>query len=140
MLQRFASAALVAVIALAVAAVVVFFAPDTSLKQLSPILYAWCFVPCVWGLWAMAAPRSWVPHLLPLWGAVLGLLAGLFAIIVLDLPRLVFGIAISRTVRSFGVLAAIVFYYVLWTFVAAVYRRLAPEPVSAPTRSSAKAA
>lgn len=140
MLQRFASAALVAVIALAIAAATAFVLPGISIQQLSPVLLAWCFAPCVWGLWAMAAPRSWVPHRLPPWGAILGLILGSFVILVLDMPRLVTGLSFSMGVRALIVVFVAAFYYILWSFVAAAYLRLSPQPASTPTQIAAKAA
>ncbi len=140
MLQRFASAALVAVIAIAVAALAIFLIPGITLQQASPALLAWCCAPCVWGIWVMAAPRSWVPRLLPQWGAILGLIAGVLGVFVLNMPRRVVAIDFSVATRLVMVLVLAAFYYVMWTFVAAAYRRLAPQPVSTPTQVGAKAA
>ncbi len=52
---------------------------------------AWCFVPVVWGLWAMLAPSQWVPNRLPAWGAILGVVAGIMAGPVLNLPLRILG-------------------------------------------------
>lgn len=140
MLQRFASAALVAVIAIAVAVFILLIVPTITLSQAAPILMFWCFAPCVWGLWAMAAPRSWVPDRLPIWGAVLGIIAVALAALVLNLPKLVLGKEFGLVARSIAVVVGACFYYVLWTLVAVAYRRLAPIPASTPARSTAKAA
>jgi len=137
MLQRFASATLVAGIAIAVAGLFVLAIPGFTLKQASPALMIWCAAPCVWGLWAMAAPQSWVPHRLPLWGALLGLIVGSLGALVLNLPKLVLGWEFPFGGRAFAVLAIAVFYYILWTFVGVAYRRLGhPAPAATPTRAA----
>lgn len=140
MLQRFASAALVAVVAVAVAVFVLLVVPEITLRQASPILALWCLAPCVWGLWAMVTPENWVPNRLPIWGAMLGIMAASLAVLVLNLPKLIFGKEFGLGLRSLAVPVAGCFYYLLWTIVAAAYRKLAPSPASAPVRSTAKAA
>ena len=90
MLRRFASGAIIATLAIASAALVVLLAPGITLREASPVLLFWCFAPCLWGLWAMATPQDWVPDRLPLWGAVLGLVGGVFALFILNLPQHIF--------------------------------------------------
>ncbi len=91
----------------------------------------WCFAPLVWGLWAMIAPASWLPQRLPLWGAILGLLAGLNAFVVLNLPLRVFGVTAPDILRGVGVVVIGVFYYFLWMLVRMAFRSLgAPTPVA----------
>ncbi len=139
MLQRFASAALVAVIAVAVAVFILLLVPGITLAQASPILMIWCAAPFVWGLWAMVPPASWVPNRLPVWGAVLGIVASALGTFVLDLPKIVMGQQWGLGVRAAAVVLFGCFYYVLWTFVAAAYRSLKP-PEATRLRSTAKAA
>lgn len=73
MLRRFAAATATASAVLAIASLVVMALP-VPLARFAPLLSLWCVVPAVWGLWAMLAPRDWVPGRLPLWGALLGVL------------------------------------------------------------------
>jgi drug/metabolite transporter (DMT)-like permease len=84
----------------------------------------WCFAPLVWGLWAMFTPPSWLPQRLPIWGAILGLIAGLLAFFGLNLPLRVFGLTVSVIVRGAGVLVIVVIYYLLWMLVRVAYRVL----------------
>lgn len=137
MLQRFASAALVATIAIAVAALVILLAPGITLREASPVLLVWCFAPCVWGLWAMVAPQDWVPQRLPLWGAVLGLIGGVFALFVLNLPQRILALSFPARARVLGVFIIAAVYYTVWMIVAMVYRRLStPAPVSSAPKSA----
>ena len=73
----------------------------------------------------MLAPSKCVPQRFPIWGAVLGLFAGLMALFVLNLPFRIFGVALPVTTRAFGVLVAALFYYLLWIIVKIVYEKLA---------------
>ena len=82
--------------------------------------------PLAWGIWAMLAPRGFVPHRLPIWGAILGLIAGALAAFVLNLPSRILGQTLSAALRGLGVVAMVVFYYVLWMLVRAVCRALGP--------------
>jgi hypothetical protein len=141
MLQRFASAAMVATIAIAVAALVILLAPGITLRDASPVLLVWCFAPCVWGLWAMVAPQDWVPQRLPMWGSVLGLIGGVFALFVLNMPQRVLTLSFPASARVLGVLIAAAFYYGMWMIVAMVYRHLStPAPVSSAPKSTRTAA
>ena len=125
MLRRFVAASMVAAIGIAVAATVVMLVPGVRLSQFAPLLALWCCAPCAWGVWAMLAPASWVPGRLPVWGAVLGVIAGCLAAFVLNLPLRVFGLAISAAVRASGVIVLVIFYSLLWRLVGAAYRKLA---------------
>ncbi|HTR24908.1 MAG TPA: hypothetical protein VMI10_13090 [Terriglobales bacterium] len=125
MLRRFAAASTVAAIALAVAAIVVILVPGMKLERFAPLLAIWCCAPCAWGIWAMLAPSSWVPGRLPVWGAILGVIAGCLAGFVLDLPSRVFGESVSVAVRASGVIVLVVFYSLLWAIVRAAYRKIA---------------
>ena len=88
-------------------------------------------VPLAWGLWAMLTPKSWLPQRLPPWGAILGLIAGLLVMFVLDLPGQVIGEPLTPWLRGIGVLLAIGVYYLLWLLVRRAYRALtAPSPTA----------
>ena len=132
MLRRFAAGAVVASITLAIATALVLMIPSVRLQQLSPLLALWCVAPCVWGLWAMLAPSGWVPERLPIWGTMLGIFAGLMAIFVLNVPSRILGVSVPATLRASLVLIIALFYYLLWTVVGVVYRKLpgvSPTPL-----------
>lgn len=124
MLRRFVSATTVASVAIACVAIVVFAVPGVSRERVFPLLLVWLCAPAVWGLWAMVAPRAWVPRFLPAWGALLGLLAGTGAVFVLNLPSRVFGQQIPLGLRPVAVLVVAAFYYVLWMLVRLVLAEL----------------
>ena len=123
MLQRFAAGSASASMWIPVAALVVLLTPDP--QRFFPVVILWCFLPAVWGLWAMLAPTDWFPQRLPLWGAILGLAAGLFAAFVLNLPSLIRGVAVPGSLRGLLVLFLVAIYYLLWMLVRVVYRSLA---------------
>lgn len=125
MFQRFAAGTAIASLPIALAALAVLLIPMLSLQSIYPVPVIWCMVPVVWGLWAMIAPKAWVPQRLPLWGAILGLMLGLFAGFVLNLPSRVAGQTVPALLRGLGVLFAVVFYYLLWMLVRIAYRSLA---------------
>jgi hypothetical protein len=56
---------------------------------------------------------------------MLGLIAGALAAFVLNLPSRILGQTVPAALRGVGVGVIVVFYYVLWMLVRAVYRRLA---------------
>jgi hypothetical protein len=85
---------------------------------------AWCFVPAVWGLWAVLAPADWVPNRLPVWGAILGVAAGTIAGPVLDLPTRIGGLS---GMSWLAIPVGPILYYALWLLVRNVYRSMAPE-------------
>jgi len=124
MLIRFASGSLVACVPIAIASLVTLVVFGPNPQQVALVLAIWCFVPCAWGLWAMLSPSGWVPRRLPVWGFILGILAGLMAIVVLNLPSRMLGISMSNAAKVLVVLLAGVFYYVLWMVVSVVYRQL----------------
>ena len=128
MLNRFASATAVAAIVLAFLALVLRIvsrpAPGWSLQEFSPIILLWCFVPAVWGIWAMLTPRAWFPKRLPLWGAILGCVLVVFGALVFNLPLRVFGVDLSLTFRAAVGIIPVVIYYLLWMGVRTVYLRL----------------
>ena len=128
MLQRFAAGSTIASVVIALAALVVLLTPTLSLQRVFPLTFVWCFVPLVWGLWALIVPKAWAPERLPLWGAILGLIAGLLAVFVLDLPSRIAGQPMPSLLRGVGVLIAGVLYYLLWMLVRVAYRSLAAPP------------
>jgi hypothetical protein len=121
MLQRFAAASSVGSGVIAIGAIVSLLPPRWSAADALVLTTAWCFVPLAWGLWAMLAPALWVPGRLPLWGASLGVLAGLVAGPLLDLPQRLAGLPDMRWVT---VLVGPVLYYVIWLLVPVAYRSL----------------
>jgi len=121
MVRRFVAASAVASIAIAGgAAVLLLAAPPVNLYAVTAV---WCFVPLAWGIWAMLAPVAWVPQRLPLWGALLGLVAALLLVFVLRLPQMVLG-QDPPTLRWLALAVAPLVYYGLWLLVAALYRSL----------------
>lgn len=129
MFRRFAAATAIAAAALAVATlivlVIVLVRPGVPLERFAPVLALWCMVPLVWGLWAMLTPRTWVPERLPVWGAILGVLAGAVALFVLNLPSRMVEAAVPAGYRAVGLVVLVCFYYLLWMLVRAGYRTLA---------------
>jgi ABC-type dipeptide/oligopeptide/nickel transport system permease subunit len=73
----------------------------------------------------MIAPAAWVPTRLPLWGAILGLIAGSLGAFVLNLPLRILDEAASVPVRAVAVVFMAVVYYLLWM----VVRRLSVNKV-----------
>lgn len=124
MLRRFAAASIVASIAVAIATVVVLGILRVSPQRISLALGAWAIAPCAWGLWAMLSPAKWVPQRLPIWGMTLGIIAGVGALLVLNIPLFVLGVSLPPMARAVGVLVAAAFYYGLWMAVRSVYSSL----------------
>lgn len=139
MLRRFVSAAAVAAMFLLLAAIAVVLLPPARLERIHPLLVAWLCAPALWGIWSLLAPQSWVPGRLPSWGALLGLVAGIFAMFVLNAPARAFDMWLSRQARGAGLLLIVVFYYAGWMIVRAVLRKLT-EAAASPGRDIAKAA
>ena len=134
MLRQFAAGSFVACIATAMASAGILIFSGLSPQRFALILAIWCLVPCVWGLWAMLSPTGWLPQRLPIWGTILGIVAGLMAIFVLNLPSRVLGVALPTTVKAFIVLVVALLYYLLWTMVRIVYKSLSGSH-SAPSRA-----
>jgi cobalamin synthase len=124
MIRRFVSASAIACIAIAVAVLVVLLIPALPLHKVYLLPTVWCFAPLAWGLWAMLAPSSWVPQRLPIWGTMLGLVAGLLVGFVINLPARILGAPVPPIARAVGVLVIVVVYYLLWMLVRVVYRAL----------------
>ncbi|HKZ52299.1 MAG TPA: hypothetical protein VJ085_03365 [Candidatus Acidoferrales bacterium] len=125
MFCRFAAATAVASALVAIADLVVVVVVPVPLEGFAPILALWCMLPLVWGLWAMVAPRAWVPERLPVWGTILGVLAGALAMFALNLPSRMAGVAVPVGYRALGLVLLIFFYYLLWMLVRSGYRALA---------------
>ena len=121
MFQRFAAAASVGSVIIAVGALVSLLPPRWAPADARVLTTAWCFVPFAWGLWAMLAPAHWVPRRLPLWGAILGVIAGVVAGPVLDLPLRLTG---YRDIRWVTLVLGPILYYVVWLLVPVAYRSL----------------
>jgi hypothetical protein len=125
MFRRFASGSAVAAMAIAFAVLVVLLLPVGTQERFYPLTIAWCFVPAMWGLWAVFTPAGWMPQRLPFWGAILGLMAGVLAAFVLNLPSRILGQTVSVGFRGVGVVAMVTFYFFLWMLVRAAFRSLA---------------
>jgi hypothetical protein len=128
MFHRFAAASAIAAIVVGVAALVVVLIPGFPLERFSPVMLVWCFVPAAWGLWAMLAPRGWVPERFALWGAILGVIGGLLGAFVLNLPARVAQQEVPASLRVWAVPIAAVIYYLLWLLVRRAYRSLSAPP------------
>lgn len=120
MFHRFAAACSVASVVIAAGALMTLML-GLPLPGAWTLTTAWCFVPAVWGLWAVVAPAGWVPARLPLWGAILGVGAGIVAGPVLDIPSRMGG---PSELRWLAVVAGPLLYYVVWLLVASAYRSL----------------
>jgi hypothetical protein len=120
MFRRFAAACVVASIVIAAGSAI-------SLLLRLPVegawllTTAWCFVPAAWGLWAMLAPARWVPSRLPAWGAILGVVAGIMAGPVLNLPLRIGGPSVARWIAP---VVGPILYFLLWLLVGVAYRSL----------------
>ena len=124
MIHRFAAAATVASAFVGLGAIFVTLFPIGNPAGIDVALRLWCAAPLAWGLWAMLAPDSWVPQRLPAWGAILGLFAGIFAALVLNMPYRVWGVELPALVRGLAVLIAIGVYYLSWMLVRFAIRAL----------------
>ena len=124
MLSRFVSAAAVASVLVALAVAVIGLSPVLSFAKVYPMPIAWCVLPLVWGIWAAILPQRWARPGLPLWGGTLGLMAGVLALVVLNLPSVVFQIAVPLTFRLLGVLVLTLLYYFFWVLVELVHETL----------------
>jgi hypothetical protein len=120
MLQRFAAACMVAsgLIALGAIASLFMALPAEGARTLTTV---WLFVPLGWGVWAALAPASWVPNRLPHWGGLLGVIVGIMAGPVFNMPERLGGPPFARWT---ALVAGPVLYFLLWFAVRAVYRTL----------------
>jgi hypothetical protein len=72
-----------------------------------------------------------VPQRFPLWGAILGLIAGFLAAFVLSLPSRVAGETLPVTLRGLALGIIVVLYFFLWMLVRVAYRSLSrPKPAA----------
>jgi hypothetical protein len=124
MFPRFAAGTAIASIAIAAGVLVMVLTPGLTFERIYPLTIIWCLAPLVWGVWALLAPPAWVPHRLPLWGAILGVMAGVLAAYVLNMPSRVLGETLSGAGRVAALVVLTVFYYFLWMLVRAAYRSL----------------
>lgn len=124
MFRRFASASAVAAIAIAIALLGVVLTHTLTVPKAYPLSTLWCFAPLVWGFWAAMAPKSWVPRRLPVWGAILGLFAGLFGTFILNLPHVLFDRELPVGWKLALAAGLMILYFVLWIFVRAGYRSM----------------
>lgn len=139
MLQKFVSGSAIAGLTIACAVFGLIAAtPMFALQKPYLLPLTWCFMPAVWGVWAMLTPRTWMPSRLPLWGAMLGLLLSLNSAFVLNMPKQVSGDYMRIRWRLAGVIGISIGYYLLWMIVRLVYRALTPaEPVQKEFKAAA---
>ncbi len=124
MLRRFVAGTSISSVLIACGAMAILLVPALALPRTYPLAVVWCFVPLAWGIWAMLAPAAWVPELLPIWGALLGFIAGVLAAFVVNMPSRILGQTIPAGVRGLGVMVMVAFYYWFWMLVMAAYRAL----------------
>ena len=136
MLKRFVAGTAIAAVGIACGALALLLLPTVPLQRSYVLPLLWCFAPFAWGIWAMLAPRSWIPRKLPIWGAILGLIAGTLAAFLLDLPSRILGQPVPAALRGVGVAVIVAFYYLLWMLVRAVYRALGPTDSAVPKFST----
>ena len=129
---RFAAAATVASVAIALGSLVIPLLLIFNPEGFGVVTRLWCLLPVVWGVWAMLTPRGWMPGRLPQWGAILGLLLGVVALLMFNLPARAFYFHLPVQARIGGVLLASGFYYLLWLLVRKVCQAMTqtPQPAS----------
>lgn len=124
MLHRFAAATAVAAVVVMLADVGLPWLLEPGLAARYTLTSIWTAIPFVWGVWAMLAPSSWFPDRLWLWGAILGLIAAVVAVFVLDVPSLLTGLDTKPWQAALTAVIAIGLYSLLWRLVQAVHRAL----------------
>lgn len=127
MMRRFLAASGSCAVLVAGAALMLLLVRPVPLERATVPLLLWCFAPAVWGLWAMLAPRSVA---LPLWGALLGLLASSLSIFALHLPQRILALPLSLFVRLLAVALVTLLYFVAWSAVQIVDEWLQPPPAA----------
>ena len=121
MIKRFAAAATLPVILISLGALILQFNQDLAGSNRFLLTSIWCFVPFAWGVWGVLTPGTWLPKRLPLWGAVLGLIAGITAVFIVNAPERIFMEPISTVSKGIVVIAAAGVYYILWHVVRWIY-------------------
>jgi hypothetical protein len=124
MFRRFVSACAIPAIGIPIALLIVVLTHTVTVPKAYPLTTVWCFAPLVWGIWAMLAPKSWVPNRLPVWGTILGLAVGLFAAFVINMPHALFDVSLSAGWLWLIAVGMAVFYFFLWMLVRTAYRAL----------------
>lgn len=121
MLHRFVAGSAVASVAIAIGATAILLVSPATMTRFYPVVHLWCLIPAVWGVWMMVTPRSWMPHRLPMWGAILGLILGFNGAFLLNVPGRILGTTTPAWARIIGLIVATVAYYLLWMVVRKVY-------------------
>ncbi|HYG99500.1 MAG TPA: hypothetical protein VD837_10250 [Terriglobales bacterium] len=137
MLHRFVAASVVASVLIAIGAVAVVLMPAATARKFYPVALMWCFMPLIWGVWAVLTPAKWMTHRLPQWGAVLGFVLGLNATFVLHTPTRVLDVTPPWWGLLFGAVFAAALYYLLWMVVRIAYRSLMATASATPEQSKA---
>ena len=130
MLYKFAAGTVVSSCLIALGGAAILAARLLTGQRFYPIAALWCLVPFLWGVWMMLTPPSWMERRIPAWGAILGMLAGVAGIYVLDVPRRVGGLFLPSALKPLCVFLAAGTYAVVWIVVGKVYRALEPSPQS----------
>lgn len=125
MLQRFASAVAVGAILVGVAAPTLYASTTPTLDGRYLLATIWCVVPLLWGVWTLLIPASWIPSRIPVWGAILGFIAGIMAGFVLDMPGRMLGAPSTTWTKGIVLVIAVVLYGVAWIVVKRMYTALA---------------
>ena len=137
MLHKFAAGTVVSSCLLVVGGTAVLALHLVTGQRFYAITALWCLVPCIWGVWMMLAPPSWIAKRLPAWGAILGALAGVGGIYVLDIPQRVAEIFIPAALKPACVILAAAIYGAVWIIVGKVYRALTATPTARATSAAA---
>lgn len=140
MLHRFLAGSAIASIAVAVGATALLLMSPATLSRFYPVTHLWCLAPVAWGVWAMVTPPTWTPHRFPVWGAILGFVLGMNAAFVLNVPSRILGETVPVWARTFGVVVAVVAYYLMWMAVRAVYVKLTTSSTAPATKEGGKKA
>jgi hypothetical protein len=117
MIKRFVSAAAIASAVIFPLAIFMRLNPELPVESRYLLTTIWCLLPVIWGVWAVIMPKSLLLKHIPLWGALLGLIAGVVIVFVLRIPMQLMGEALTGLFKGVLLLAAIVLYYALWHLV-----------------------
>ncbi len=137
MLRKFAAASLVASCLIAAGGVALIAFRLIASQRYYSIAVLWCLVPVVWGVWAVLMPKSWFPGRLFVWGAILGLIAYIGAVFVINVPIRVLGLALPVWAKVSGFVVAPAIYGAVWMLIGPAYRALSPENEPAKVQSKA---